>query len=227
MDAPFSSSLTSDLDRRVIAGWAAIEHGDIREARAALSDVYAVDPAHPALPLLAASIRRTRSKRITWRSAVLLLLIAAGRRVRRAIDENTRCARGITLATASADELAAEQPSLTPPSAGTASVGTSGQNAEPRSTVKEAAPGAHSPAGDDEMIRQGIARFTTAYSRWTPLAFGSCDISRGGDSATVTCLSSGTQPSSETESRGTWMFSFRKMDDAWKIVSIQPPHDSP
>jgi hypothetical protein len=28
MDAPFSSSLTSDLDRRVIAGWAAIEHGD-------------------------------------------------------------------------------------------------------------------------------------------------------------------------------------------------------
>jgi hypothetical protein len=77
------------------------------------------------------------------------------------------------------------------------------------------------------MIRQGIARFTTAYSRWTPLAFGSCDISRGGDSATVTCLTSGTQPSSETESGGTWMFSFRKMDDAWKIVSIQPPHDSP
>jgi hypothetical protein len=59
------------------------------------------------------------------------------------------------------------------------------------------------------------------------LAFGSCDISRGGDSATVTCLTSGTQPSSETESGGTWMFSFRKMDEAWKIVSIQPPHDSP
>jgi hypothetical protein len=228
MDAPFSSSLASDLDRRVIAGWAAIEHGDIREARAALSDVYAVDPAHPALPLLAAGIRRTRPKRITWRSAVLVLLIAAGAAY---VVQwmRTRAVQEATLSpAASADELAAEQPALTPPSTGTASVGTSGQNVEPSSTAKETAPDAvHTPATDDQIIRQGIARFTTAYSRWTPLAFGSCDISRGGDSATVTCLARGTQPSSETESGGTWEFSFRKMDDSWKIVSIQPPHDSP
>ena len=126
MDAPFSSP-SSDLDRRVIAGWAAIEHGDIGEARAALSDVYAVDPAHPALPLLAASIRRTRPKRITWRSAVLLLLIVAGAAYL-VQSMRTRAVQEASLSSAaSADEVPAEPPSLTPPSTGTASVGTSGQ----------------------------------------------------------------------------------------------------
>jgi hypothetical protein len=227
MDAPFSSP-SSDLDRRVISGWAAIEHGDIREARAALSDVYAVDPAHPALPLLAASIRRTRPKRITWRSAVLLLLIVAGAAYI-VQSMKTRAVQEASLSSAaSADEVPAEPPSLTPPSTGTASVGTSGQNVEPRSTVKAATPeAAHAPASDDEIIRQGIERFSTSYSRWTPLAFGSCDISRSGESATVTCLARGTQPSTETESGGTWTFSFRRIDDGWKIVSIQSPPDSP
>ena len=162
----------------MIAGWAAIEHGDIGEARAALSDVYAVDPAHPALPLLAASIRRTRPKRITWRSAVLLLLIVAGAAYL-VQSMRTRAVQEASLSSAaSADEVPAE-PSLTPPSTGTASVGTSGQKVEPRSTVKAATPeAAHAPASDDEIIRQGIERFSTSYSRWTPLAFGSCDFSR-------------------------------------------------
>ena len=77
MDLPLSSPLSPELDSRLFGGWAALEHGDLEGARAALQDVYSVDPAHPALPLLAAGIRRARPKQIPWRGIVLLLGLIA------------------------------------------------------------------------------------------------------------------------------------------------------
>jgi hypothetical protein len=227
MDVPLGSQSTTELDRRAIAGWAAVEHGDIEEARSALSEVYAADPEHPALPLLAAGIRRARPNRIAWRAAVLIVLIAVG--VGYIVQmARTRPVQEAALSTAANPDQTPEEPSpIAPSSAGPASVGTSGQSSEPRRAAKEAASDpAHTPASDDDMIRQGIARFAAAYSNWTPLAFDSCNISRSDDAATVTCLARGTQVSSETDSGRTWVFACRKIDSAWKIVSIQPPSDS-
>jgi hypothetical protein len=228
MDVPLGSQSTSELDRRAIAGWAAVEHGDIEEARSALSEVYAADPEHPALPLLAAGIRRTRPNGIAWRSAVLIVLIAAGVAYIVQMARTRPVPEAAFSTAANVDQTPEEPSSIAPSSNETASVGTSGQNAEPRRAAKEAASDtAHLPASDDDMIRQGIARFAAAYSNWTPLAFDSCNISRGDDAATVTCLArSSTQVSSETDSGGTWMFTCKKIDSAWKIVSIQPPSGS-
>jgi hypothetical protein len=224
MDVSLGSQSTSELDRRAIAGWAAVERGDIEEARSALSEVYAADPGHPALPLLAAGIRRTRPNRIAWRSAVLIVVIAVG--VAYIVQmARTRPLQEAALSTAAnADRTPEEPSSIAPSSNGTASVGTSGQNSEPRRAAKEpASDNAHIPASDDDMIRQGIARFAATYSNWTPLAFDSCNVSRDDDAATVNCLARGTQASSETDSGGAWVFACKKIDSAWKIVSIQPP----
>src|SRR4051812_6869217 len=65
------------LDSRVIEGWAALERGDLEGARHALHDVHSANPSHPALPLLAAGIRRARPKPIAWGAVALLLIVAA------------------------------------------------------------------------------------------------------------------------------------------------------
>lgn len=222
MDLPLSSSSAPELDSRVIAGWAALEHGDLDAARAALQDVYAVDPAHPALPLLAAGIRRARPKQIPWRGIALLLgLIAVGGFAWRAsLRPHMVAASGSTTVA----DLAVNQPE--PPaliSPGADPVGTAGGGAPPQATspAPQAARGAPS---DEVQIRQAIARFAAAYSnRWTPLTFPSCDISRSDDTASVTCQSRMTSGSTE----GTWVFACRKSGDTWKIVRMQPPDDLP
>src|SRR4051812_19967276 len=57
----------------VVKGWSALERHDLAAARAVLQNLYDLDPRHPALPLLAAGIRRIRPKPIRWRAGVLLL----------------------------------------------------------------------------------------------------------------------------------------------------------
>ena len=200
IDLPLSSPSAPELDSRVIGGWAALEHGDLEGARAALQDVYSVDPAHPALPQLAAGIRRARPKPIPWRGIVLLLgLIAVCAFAWRAsIRAHTVVASG----SATVADLAANQPE--PPavvSPGDDPVGTAGRGAPPQAT--SAAPQAARGVPSDEVqIRQAIARFAAAYSnRWTPLTFPSCEISRSDDTASVTCQSRMTSGSTE----GTWV----------------------
>ena len=224
MDDSLSSPTTVDLDRRIIAGWAAIENGDVGKARAALSDVYSVDEAHPGLPLLAAAIRRSRPGRVGWRSALPLLIITG---IGALVAFSTL--RAPEHRVASTPETSATQTTPEDVTAAVAdSVGTSGKSA--RSASKESAQiqrgqdALHASGSDEALIRQGIARFAAAYSnRWKPVAFSSCDVVLSGDSATATCQARGVDPSDETTNGGTWVFTCRKEADAWKIVSIQPP----
>ena len=221
MDLPLSSPLSPELDSRLIGGWAALEHGDLEGARAALQDVYSVDPAHPALPLLAAGIRRARPKQIPWRGIVLLLgLIAMCAFAWRAsLRSHAVAASGpATVAELAADR---QEPAAVVASPHAGSVGTAGRGA-PLPATSPAPQAARGVPNDEVLIRQAIARFATAYSsRWTPLTFPSCDISRSDDTASVTCQST----SGSTE--GTWVFACRKIGDAWKIVRMQPPADLP
>jgi len=223
MDVPHPSPTASDLDRRIIAGWAAIEHGDLGEARAALSDVYSVDATHPGLPLLAGAIRRSRPSRVPWRSSLLVLIILA---IGAAVVYSTRrfpIQRVASTSAAHASETAAED--STPSTAD--SVGTTG-SARPASTeptqTQRTQDALHAAGSDEALIRQGIARFAAAYTnRWTPVAFSSCDVNRSDDSATATCHARGVDPSDENNSGGTWVFTCRKSAEGWMIVSIQPP----
>jgi hypothetical protein len=235
MDLPLSSPSAPELDSRVISGWAALENGDLEGARAALQDVYAVDPAHPALAPLAAGIRRARPKQIPWRGIVLLLgLIAAGAFAWRASFRSHMVAASGSTTVA---DLAANQPEppavvlaanqqeppavVASPSAGP--VGTAGRGAPPQAT-SPAPQAARGVPSDEVQIRQAIARFAAAYSnRWTPLTFPSCEISRTDDTASVTCQSRMRPGSTE----GTWVFACRKSGDAWKIVRMQSPDDLP
>ncbi len=227
MDDPISSPHASDLDRRIIAGWAAIEHGDLGEARAALSDVYAVNEAHPGLPLLAAAIRRTRPTPVPWRSTLLfLIVIACGAFVVYSMMTSPVRQRQVASTSRAAAAPASSDDEAAPVVAD--SVGTSGKRANgpapPESSQTQRSQEAlRSSGGDEALIRQGIARFATAYSnRFKPVAFTSCDVARSDDSATVTCQARGADPSDEAGD-GTWIFTCRKAADAWKIVSIQPP----
>lgn len=230
MDLPLSSPSVPQLDSRVIGGWAALENGDLEGARAALQDVFAIDPAHPALPLLAAGIRRARPRQIPWRGIVLLLgLIAAGAFAWRAALRPHMVAASSSTTVA---DLAANQqepppvsasPGAGPASSGAGPVGTAGRGA-PQEATSAAPQAAHGVPSDEVQIRQAIARFATAYSnRWMPLTFPSCDISRDDDTASVTCHSRMTPGSAE----GTWVFACRKSGDVWKIVRMQPPDDLP
>ena len=223
MDLPLSSPSAPELDSLVIRGWAALEQGDLEGARASLQDVYSVDPAHPALPLLAAGIRRARPKQIPWRGLVLLLgLIAAGAFAWRAsIRSHMVAASG---STAVADLAANQQePAAAVASPSASPVGTGGRGA-PVQATSPAPQAARGVPSDEVQIRQAIARFATAYSsRWTPLTFPSCEISRSDDTASVTCQSRMTPGSAE----GTWVFACQKTGDGWKIVRMQPPADLP
>jgi hypothetical protein len=225
MDAPHSSPSPADLDSRVIHGWAALEHGNIKEARAALQDVYLADPAHPALPLLAAGIRRARPRHIPWRGIVLLIgVLVAGAFAWRASS------RLRTAPAAATGEVAAFPQE---PAAGTAlpnadPIGTAGRSAAARAPAS-ASQSAHAAAPDDDsQIRQAISRFATAYSsKWTPLTFPFCDVSRSDDTATVTCRAHAAQGATDSAGEGAWLFACRKVGESWKIVRMQPPADLP
>jgi hypothetical protein len=223
MDLPLSSPSAPELDSRVIGGWAALENGDLEGARAALQEVYSVDPEHAALPLLAAGIRRARPKQIPWRGIVLLVgLIGVSAFAWRA---SIRSQISTTFGATSVAERAVDhqQPAAPVASSSAGSIGTAGLDA-PAPATPPASQAQHVVPSDEVQIRQAIARFATAYSsRWTPLTFPTCDISRSDDTATVTCQSRMTPGSTE----GTWAFACRKTGDAWKIVRMQPPDDLP
>jgi hypothetical protein len=229
MDVPISSPSPADLDSRVISGWAAIEHGDIEEARAALRDVYSVNPSHPALPLLAANIRRVRPTPVPWRGIVLLLaLIAVGALAWR---WSSRARAVPTTAAISRSETPPPRTEESPATAAATSAdatGTSGQREQaPLASPTPPSP-THAVADDETQIRQAIARFTAAYSnRWAPLTFSSCAVSRSADTANVECQSRPAEGSATAESGGAWVFACRKIGDAWKITSMSPPADLP
>jgi hypothetical protein len=226
MDAQLSSRSPSETSGLAIAGWSALEHGDLEAARAALQDLYSLDPTHPALPLLAAGIRRTRPKRVPWRVAILMLVvIAVGTLAVQSWRRRVVQQPGPTLVAAAA-RARPETPIAVPPAPAESPVGTSGP-ASPPVALPPRAP-ARASVSEDDLIRQAISRFATAYSsKWTPLMFRSCDIARGGDTASVTCQSDVTPRSTAGEGATTWVFSCRKVEEAWKIVSIQPPPDAP
>jgi hypothetical protein len=226
------------------AGWAALEHGDVEGARAALQDLYTIDPTHPALPALAAGIRRQRPKRIPWGGVLLLLIVIGGTTFavqswRRRVVQQTvpttiasaASSRRETPMTSSRRETPTtvplrETPIASPPTPATGPVATSGADRQTPDAPARAP--ARASVADDELIRQAISRFTQAYSsKWTRLAFRSCDIARNADTANVTCLLPVTQGSAAGTSGSTWVFACRKADDAWKIVSIQPPPETP
>jgi hypothetical protein len=231
MDAPSSR----ELDRRVIEGWSALEHGDLEGARAALRDVYEANPVHPALPLLAAGIRRARGRRIPWRAVVVLGVLISGGAIGARAWMGARSAPPMDSATAADAKYAAPAASPTVPSPpaqpmeSSAEAGaTSGRTVPTVPSGREPATRAPAestpPATDEAQIRQAISRFASVYgSRWTRLALGQCSIVPTEDSAVATCHSGATQRDGAEEPGGVWTFSCRKVAGLWKIVSIQPP----
>jgi hypothetical protein len=233
MDLQLSSPSSSELDSRVIAGWDALEHGDIEEARAALQDVHSVNPTHPALPSLAAGIRRARPKPRPWRGMVLMLgLLAAGAFAYASVRPRTVPDFGPTTVgeVAPPREVAPsqeEQPTPPVASASRTTIGTAGRSGPVRATTPSPQAAGTAPS-DEAQIRQAISRFATTYSnRWLPLTFPSCDINRSEDTATVSCQSRTTQGSAAGAGAGTWLFTCRKVDGSWSIVSLQPAADLP
>ena len=157
-----------------------------------------------------------------FRSVVLLGLIAAGAFAWRAsIRPHMVSARSSTTVA----DLASNQqePAAAVPSPGASPIGTAGRGA-PAHATSPAPQAARGLPSDEVQIRQAIARFATAYSsRWTPLTFPTCEISRSDDTASVSCQARMTPGSTD----GTWVFACQKTGDAWKIVRMQPPADLP
>jgi hypothetical protein len=221
----------TDTERFAVSGWSALERGDLTEARAALQDLYTADPTHPALPLLAAGIRRIRPKAVPWRAGVLLLiLIVAGIaaiRTWRAQDRATPAQP----ATAKADTAPVPQSTALPQSPAPAEVrrevGTTGpaKSGTELPIVKQNASAAE--VDEDLIVRQAVQRFEGTYrSRWGGLAFVHCDISREVNEATAICLPRSAAETSDADPSFVWRFSLRKSDGAWRIVSAQPPPGS-
>jgi hypothetical protein len=227
MDTQLSSASPSDTGNLAIAGWAALEHGNLEAARAALQDLYSLDPTHPALPLLAAGIRRTRPKRFPWRAIILMLVvIAVGILAVQSWRGRVAQSPASTSVTAAARSRP-ETPIAPPPAPAESPVGTSGPRGPAPVGPAPRALGRAAAVSEDDLIRQAISRFTAAYSsKWTPLTLRSCDIARGEDTANVTCQSAAPR-SAAGASAATWVFSCRKVEEGWKIVSIQPPPDTP
>jgi hypothetical protein len=223
-----------DLDRRIAEGWDALDRHDLAGARAALRDVHAADPAHAALPELAAGIRRIRPKPIRWRAPMLAVLTAA------AIALSVRWSSAPhpsvrAPAPAPAPSAPPSRPASAPPvppsqdarsAAVPRGVGTAGRRPPyelPGATRNVSAP----PLDEDVVVRQVIQRFEGAYqSRWGGLAFSHCDINRELDRATATCRPRGPGAALEAESDAVWTFSLRKAEGAWRIASVQPPPGS-
>ena len=81
---------------------------------------------------------------------------------------------------------------------------------------------------EDVVVRQAIQRFEGTYqSRWGGLGFEHCDINRDEGEAAAICIPREATESSSVQSDRVWKFSLRKADGAWKIVSVQPPPNSP
>jgi hypothetical protein len=221
----------TDNERWIVSGWSALERGDLDGARAALQEVYSADPTHPALPLLAAGIRRARPKPVPWRAAVLMAaIIVAGVLGSRAWSRYDRpqaapAQPAPTAATASVPPLPlSEEPA---PAEMPSQTGTAGQMQYPTlPTAKQNA--SAMPLDEDVVVRQVIQRFEGAYtSRWGALAFEHCDISRELEHATATCLPRSPGGGDDAEPGRLWTFSLRKSESGWKIESVQPPSGTP
>jgi hypothetical protein len=232
MDMDDLATAPTDTERYAVCGWSALERGDLAEARAALQNLYDADPTHPALPLLAAGIRRIRPKPFPWRASVLLLLtIGAGILAFWEWKRDAGVKPMPPPATEKSDVASIPQSTPPPPSTAPAEVrsevGTSGS---PSGTELPIATQNTSSAVDEDLVvRQVIHRFEGTYrSRWGGLAFEHCDISRDGDQATANCLPRADTEASDADSNSdrVWKFSLRKDDGSWRIVSAQPPPDS-
>jgi len=207
-----------NIESRIDEGWSALEVGDLETARAALRDAYDVNPTHPALPLLAAGIRRIRPKQVPWRGIILLaalvvLAVIAGTRwmSRRPAPS----AQSVAVTTT----VPAEPASPPGPSSPTGTAGQAEVPAPPASSLQVAP----TPHTDEAQIRQSITRFEGAYrSRWAPLTFSGCEIAPDGDTATATCRDHPRVDAVDGDAGRTWTFSLRKSGAAWRITSVQP-----
>ena len=217
-------------DRRIIQGWAALERGDVDAARAALQDVFSADPSHPALPLLAAGIRRARPRRVPWLQA-LVLLAAIGIAVVGVRYWMSQRPAARAAVNADQGEPATAPPASTDstpplPEAGSpANSATAPRAPSHTPRASPAVPDGGSPlTSDDVQIRQAIARFASAYSnRWGRLEFSACDISPAAETTVVTCRARPAQQDTAQDASGLWTFSCRKAGDVWRIISVQPP----
>jgi hypothetical protein len=203
-----------NIESRIVEGMSALELGDLETARAALRDVYDVNPTHPALPLLAAGIRRIRPKQVPWRGIILLaavvVLVLAGTRW---ISRRPALPAQSVAATTTAPAESAS------PSKATGTAGRAEVPAPPASSL-QAAP---TPRNDEVQIRQSITRFEGAYrSRWAPLTFSGCEIAHEVDTATATCRDHPRVDAVDGDAGRTWTFSLRKSGAAWRITSVQP-----
>lgn len=214
----------TDTEEYVVSGWAALEREDLKEARAALQDLYSANPTHPALPLLAAGIRRIRPKPLPWRAAILLIVVVAvGIAGVRSWSRLDRVEPPPQPASATPEAL----PQSTPPArAEVRELGTTGRVQAPAlPTVKQNPSSAK--IDENVIVRRAIQRFEEAYrSRWGGLSFEHCNINRDVDHATATCAPRDVPDTPDVESDRVWTFSLRKADGGWRIVSVQPPPNS-
>jgi hypothetical protein len=207
-----------NLESRIVAGWSALELGDLEAARAVLRDVYDVNPTHPALPLLAAGIRRVRPRQRPWRGVILLLLLAVAAVALVAVRTRTSRDESRPLPPSEVAQASVTPEPVTPP----VTTGTTGEAevSEPAAPARRPVP---APVDEDVLVRQAIARFETSYkSRWGALAFRHCDIARDGESATATCRAGRDAGATDIEADHLWTFSLRQADGAWRIVSVEP-----
>jgi hypothetical protein len=228
MDDLAAPPTDTNTESYVVSGWSALERGDLAEARAALQELYEADPAHPALPLLAAGIRRIRPKPVPWRAGVLLLIVvAAGIVAFRAWNSQGAVTRSAEPASAKADVAPIPQSTPPPPPAqARRELGTSGHVPAPELPIVKQNPSS-ATLDEDVIVRQTIERFAGTYrSRWGGLAFEHCDISRDGDEASAICVPRQGVEAATADSERVWKFTLRKTDGAWKIASVQPPPSS-
>ena len=218
--------LQTHTEEYVVSGWSALERDDLEQARAALHDLYSADPTHPALPLLAAGIRRIRPKPLPWRAAVLLIaVVVAGIVGVRSWMHSDRMNPRPKPASTTA-EFASIPPSTAPASAEVGELGTTGHAPPGLLTAKPNQPSA--TLDEDVIVRQAIQRFEQAYrTRWGGLAFEHCDVSREGDEAKAICVPRDVPDTPDVESDQVWTFSLRKAEEGgWRIASVQPPPNS-
>lgn len=208
-----------NIESRIVEGWSALELGDLETARAALRDAYDVNPTHPALPLLAAGIRRVRPKPVPWRGVVLAAAVIVSSFIvgYRWMRSNPMPPGQSAVATTSIPD---EPPRPSGPT------GTAGQVEVPTPPDSRPQTGPK-PLDDAALIRQSITRFEGAYrSRWAPLTFSGCEIAHEAVTATATCRDPRVDGVDGNAGR-TWTFSLRKSGAAWRITSVQPSAPPP
>ena len=214
----------TETEAYVVSGWSSLDRGDLEGARAALRDLYSADPTHPALPLLAAGIRRIRPKPVPWRSALLLVVVVVVGIL--GIRSWTRTDRAKPRPPSTTAEGASLPQSTAPAPAEVSALGTTGNaRASDLLTVQQNRPSAM--LDDEVLVRQAIRRFEEAYrNHWGELAFEHCDVRCDVDQATATCVPRQVPNAPDVESDRVWTFSLRKAEDGWRIASVQPPPNS-